>query len=1441
MKHIFNLKKLAIVSTAIFAFGLLLFPLVSSAYIQVYILGCTDLNANNYSSFAQMDDGSCTYDKSITISSPTDGSFWYCGKTYNIIWGSVGIGQVDIYLMNDTLGNTLLGSGIDSPSPYGTYNLSPSKFTPGENYYVRILDSSDPSVYTDSGLITVVGCEIEGCMDSTANNYNSEATVDDDSCTYDKSIVISSPTDGSFWYCGKTYNIIWGSVGIGQVDIYLMNDILGNTLLGSGIDSPYPYGTYNLSPSKFTPGENYYVRILDSSDPSVYTDSGLITVVGCEVSGCTDPEATNYDSEATVDDDSCEYAYPTGSITVCKMIIDSENNIVDGSEVAGAEFNIFNTLFTTPLTLNADLIGNDGINDSQCVVYSGLALKSYNYSEEVYPETGWMTPLYNDQFTADIIGLDDFFTFNSNEDSNGAIDLTLPRGPNRTLVVLNQYEEEVIDISGCTDPEANNYNENATIDDGSCTYDIFGCTNPAALNYNCLATVDDGSCQFPPYETRGCTDPNATNYNPSATENDGSCVYEAKTGSITVCKMIIDSENNIVDGSEIAGAEFSIFNTLFTTPLTLNADLLGNDGINDSQCVVYSGLALGSHHYSEEVYPETGWMTPLYNDQYSINLSSLNDAFVFNPNDLDSDGNINLTKLRPNRTLIVLNQYEEIAVLGCTDPEATNYNSLATVDDNSCEYIIYGCIDPNATNYNSEANVNNGSCQYENACNPNSSNWKELDRIDIGNPLSEAGRYLSGWSEVNLLGNYGGCQQGAVCTYRQVLEPIEMVGCALGGPCNSSSACTEEGREANFTLNTGNNVASKIVIRHLDGVSLMDSFDLYRGDLLLGHFEDDTQITSEVWRETEFDVSQYGFQGLNSLTIRATDDIWNQCSTYGQVAIDWISVEGCDSLQPDPTGSITVCKMIIDSENNIVDGSEISGAEFSIFNTLFTTPLTLNADLIGNDGINDSQCVVYSGLALGSHHYSEEVYPETGWMTPLYNDQFTTTVNGLSDLIPFDINDTNVDGHIVLNEGNPNRILVILNQYQPIAVSGCTSSTATNYNPLATVDDGSCEYPINEIPGCMDSTANNYNENATIDDDSCTYDILGCMDLTANNYNENATVDNNSCTYDIFGCTNSGALNYNPNATSDDGSCEYSGGGGGGGGGGVTLTRLKIFNELTGDARTLTVILTWQTNIPATSRVIYDTVSHPELGVAPNYGYAYSTVEDSNRVVVHSVTISGLLPNTTYYWRAISNASPEIWGEELTFTTGDFTSSDILGCTDISALNYNSKATKNDGSCQYSQVGPGPEEPQKPVSVSGCTDVSALNYDSNATVNDDSCEYAEEKPEFTLDFSDDDSDGETKGLLATIGGLFTKGNICWLLLALIIIIITLFIFSERKDDLVKERKRKLYFLIIIAILMIIYYFLCPLCFYCWIVMLILLAIAIISMFFKGSKKEEIEY
>ena len=82
--------------------------------------------------------------------------------------------------------------------------------------------------------------------------------------------------------------------------------------------------------------------------------------------------------------------------------------------------------------------------------------------------------------------------------------------------------------SGCTYPDALNFNESAVTDDGSCEYleppeETSGCTYEGATNYDEAATVDDGSCEYPPDPIPGCTDTSALNFNATADTDDGSC------------------------------------------------------------------------------------------------------------------------------------------------------------------------------------------------------------------------------------------------------------------------------------------------------------------------------------------------------------------------------------------------------------------------------------------------------------------------------------------------------------------------------------------------------------------------------------------------------------------------------------------------------------------------------------------------------------------------------------------------------------------------------------------------------------------------------------------------------------------------------------------------------------------------------------------------------
>ena len=103
----------------------------------------------------------------------------------------------------------------------------------------------------------------------------------------------------------------------------------------------------------------------------------------------------------------------------------------------------------------------------------------------------------------------------------------LGNSDNEATDILNEvatpdcFDEGEDPVYGCTDPNANNYDPDATMEAiyNECRYD--GCTDPAATNYDPNATDDDDSCIY-----SGCTDSAANNYDETADEDNGSCTYD---------------------------------------------------------------------------------------------------------------------------------------------------------------------------------------------------------------------------------------------------------------------------------------------------------------------------------------------------------------------------------------------------------------------------------------------------------------------------------------------------------------------------------------------------------------------------------------------------------------------------------------------------------------------------------------------------------------------------------------------------------------------------------------------------------------------------------------------------------------------------------------------------------------------------------------------------
>ncbi|PDH48297.1 MAG: hypothetical protein CND86_02730 [Bacteroidetes bacterium MED-G21] len=118
------------------------------------------------------------------------------------------------------------------------------------------------------------------------------------------------------------------------------------------------------------------------------------------------------------------------------------------------------------------------------------------------------------------------------------------------------------------------------------------------------------------------------------------------------------------------------------------------------------------------------------------------------------------------------------------------------------------------------------------------------------------------------------------------------------------------------------------------------------------------------------------------------------------------------------------------------------------------------------------------------------------------------------------------------------------------ADEGCTNPNYMEYNPLATVDDGSCATFISV--GCLDANFVNY-AGADVDADAIHDNSENFGDAFGQNYTIDLTTgvespsgvgaifhDVDVCQSEVPGCTYPYAHNYDDAATEDDGSCDWS-------------------------------------------------------------------------------------------------------------------------------------------------------------------------------------------------------------------------------------------------------------------------------------------------------------
>jgi len=695
---------------------------------------------------------------------------------------------------------------------------------------------------------------------------------------------------------------------------------------------------------------------------------------------------------------------------------------------------------------------------------------------------------------------------------------------------------------------------------------LSGCTDPLALNYDSLAIYDDTSCTYPPCD--GIILLEATQQ----------CLETPNGGqSLIVWSWVPMTDNpscrleQVYYGSTQVGP--------FIYPLGPGAQEAGNWG-------VYAGNGEMPPNWSEEHY-------------FYAQLAdgSFTDTAYFTP---------------------------EPCILGCTDPEALNYNPWATDDNGECNNTTCG---EGQTNISLEVTLD----QY-----PGETGWTLVD-VSNGQPIEQV-----------LAGEYDFNQANATITYNVCIPEtgVELIVSDAFGDGLAGSQWG--GTDGNFIILGDQEPCGDLdILWELETADFGDA--IYSGVIYLPACE--LPIVEGCMNPS--------FVEFNPL---AEENNPEDCVTP--------KVPGCidpDAFNYDENANIMqifpMCDYTLTLEDDAEDGWGNSYLGVSQGDQVWTFTIgpgiaskSWNLPLATNQPVN----VYYFEIGGAQQPQAEVEFQTLHNSFTLVNNNGIELMsggtnpfadNGLGALQPFtapwfdfyseipfcgDVCIPKIYGCMDLEAFNYNEEANTDDESCIPVVYGCTNNLAFNYNLEANIDDGSCQ-PV--VVGCMDNIAWNYNFLANVEDGSCLY--FGCTDEEALNYDETANVDNGACIYPVLGCIDPNAFNFNVDANVDDGSC-------------------------------VPVII----GCMDPTMWNYNENANTESDNCIPYIFGCTDITAFNWDPVANTDNESCIPFI------YGCTDPNAFNYDPLANTEDFSCIDIiLGCTDPSALNYNPEANTEDFSC----------------------------------------------------------------------------------------------------------------------------------------------------------------
>ncbi len=294
-------------------------------------------------------------------------------------------------------------------------------------------------------------------------------------------------------------------------------------------------------------------------------------------------------------------------------------------------------------------------------------------------------------------------------------------GPGEGVTGIPTYSEarsvRCVQVTvGCTDNYACNFDANAVDDDGTCEYltcDAAGCTIEEACNYNPVSLIDDGTCIYAEmgYDCAG-------NCLPLWLDSLGNCVIDTMECGGGPFSEAITAEP--LSAGDIVQYDFDAIGELSAVVLTVNWTSFADSWPGDLSLLLVSpqGESLLIKGTDSPFSPPIDHIESLPG---SWNVEAPGEyQFSCSGYGLSGFGAWQLqvgcgygTDVPFEFTLDLQGVcvFSDFMVPGCTDPDYTEYDLVATTDDGSCvTLVVNGCTDANYIEYNAAANSDDGSC-----------------------------------------------------------------------------------------------------------------------------------------------------------------------------------------------------------------------------------------------------------------------------------------------------------------------------------------------------------------------------------------------------------------------------------------------------------------------------------------------------------------------------------------------------------------------------------------------------------------------------------------------------------------------------------------------------------------------------------------------------------